>query len=188
MWLHDWSLRNRSLQNRSLHDRLGRFAALGVAAALLGGCFQPMYGGAAGGRLVAELQAIKVEPIPERLGHYLGNELIFALNGTGSSVAPKYRLVITARERVSSPVIDTVTARATAGVVLVDAEYRLYRLAGAEGDKPIIEDIAVAAASYDRTSQRYANLRAARDAEIRDAKVLAEQIRTRLAASLAKPS
>ena len=28
--------------------------------------------------------AIKVEPIAERIGHYLGNVLIFLLNGTGA--------------------------------------------------------------------------------------------------------
>jgi len=165
-----------------------RIAVVCAVAGFLGGCFQPMYGGVAGGQLVEELQAIKVEPIPERLGHYLANELIFNLNGTGSSPPPKYRLVITARERVNSPLVDTVTARATAGTVLVDAEYKLYRLPFTEGDKPIVEDVAVSAVSYDRTSQRYANLRAARAAEIQNAKVLADQIRTRLALSLAKPS
>lgn len=179
----------------SLHDRIRdrfstplRIAAVCAAAGFLGGCFQPMYGGLAGGQLVDELQAIKVEPIPDRLGHYLGNELIFNLNGTGSSPTPRYRLVITARERVNSPLVDTVTARATAGTVLVDAEYKLYRIPYTEGDKPIIEDVAVSAVSYDRTSQRFANLRAARYAEIQNAKVLADQIRTRLAISLAKPS
>ncbi|MDB5532335.1 MAG: hypothetical protein JWO28_650 [Hyphomicrobiales bacterium] len=179
----------------SLHDGFKdrfslplRIAAVCAAAGFLGGCFQPMYGGVGGGQLVSELQAIKVEPIPERLGHYLGNELIFNLNGTGSSPAPKYRLIVTARERVSSPLVDTVTARATSGTVLIDAEYKLYREPYTDGDKPIIEDVAVAAESYDRTSQRYANLRAARYAEIQNAKVLADQIRTRLAISLAKPS
>jgi LPS-assembly lipoprotein len=179
----------------SLHDRFKnrvslplRIAAVCAAAGFLGGCFQPMYGGVGGGQLVSELQAIKVEPIPDRLGHYLGNELIFNLNGTGSSPTPKYRLVVTARERVSSPLVDTVTARATAGTVLVDAEYKLYREPFTEGDKPIVEDVAVAAEGYDRSSQRFANLRAARYAEIQNAKVLADQIRTRLAISLAKPS
>jgi LPS-assembly lipoprotein len=46
--------------------------------------------------------------------------------------------------------------------------------------------VAFTFASYDRTSQRFANIRAARDAEIRDAKVLADQIKTRLAVALAR--
>lgn len=167
----------------------GRVAALAVAGTLalsLGGCFQPMYGGLAGQQLQDDLAAIKVEPVPDRLGHYLGNELIFALNGTGSSVPPRYRLVIAARERVSSPLVDTVTARATAATVLIDAEYKLFTTT--DDQKPVLEGVVVAAQSYDRTSQRFANQRAARDAEIRNAKVLADQIRTRLAAGLAHKS
>jgi LPS-assembly lipoprotein len=38
---------------------------------------------------------------------------------------------------------------------------------------------------YDRSTQRLSNVRAARDAEIRNAKTLADQIRTRIAAFLA---
>jgi LPS-assembly lipoprotein len=45
---------------------------------------------------------------------------------------------------------------------------------------------AFAVTSYERSSQRFANLRAARDAEIRSARALAEQIRVRLAADLAR--
>ncbi len=44
---------------------------------------------------------------------------------------------------------------------------------------------ATATASYDRSAQRFATVRAARDADIRLAKVLSEQIRTRLSAALA---
>ena len=55
-----------------------------VLSAPLMGCFQPMYGGPSGQALVEDFRAIKVEPIAERIGHYLGNELIFLLNGTGA--------------------------------------------------------------------------------------------------------
>ena len=44
------------------------------------------------------------------------------------------------------------------------------------------------AATYDRSAQRYANIRAARDAEIRDAKTVADQITTRIAAALSDPA
>ena len=62
----------------SLADFRSRFRGLTVAVLLcapLAGCFQPMYGGPAGQALVQDLRAIKVEPIPERIGHYLANEL-----------------------------------------------------------------------------------------------------------------
>ena len=100
-----------------------------AAALLLGGCFQPMYG-SLNGQLQGELQAIAVDPIPDRLGHYLGNELIFAFNGTGSTVTPKYRLLVTVAERVQTPLIDTFSSRATAATVFVDANYQLLPAAG----------------------------------------------------------
>jgi LPS-assembly lipoprotein len=158
------------------------FAAVSTGLSL-SGCIQPLYGPlSAGGDVAGELQAIAVEPIPNRLGHYLGNELIFGFNGTGSQVPPKYRLFVTVTENVQTPLLDTVSGYPSAANVVVNADYRLI-LAG--GGDPIAKGHATAVASYDRTNQRFANLRAARDAEIRDAKTLADQIRTRIAAAIA---
>jgi LPS-assembly lipoprotein len=170
----------------SWHER-GRSQLLkGLVLALplaLGGCLQPLYGPLAnGGSLEGELQAIAVNPIPERIGHYLENELAFAFNGTGSTVVPKYRLTVALRERVQTPVIDTVSARATAATVIVDADYILTPVAGGE---PVTKGTAFSVASYDRTTQRISNVQAARDAETRNAKVIADQIRTRVSAALA---
>jgi LPS-assembly lipoprotein len=149
----------------------------------LSGCIQPLYGPlSAGGDVAGELQAIAVEPIPNRLGHYLGNELIFGFNGTGSQVPPKYRLIVTVTENVQTPLLDTVSGYPSAANVVVNADYRLMPVGGTE---PITKGQATVVASYDRTSQRFSNLRAARDAEIRDAKTLADQIRTRVAAAIA---
>ena len=161
-------------------SRLSPPARLGLS-----GCVEPLYGPRIGGvSIVPEMQAIKVEPIPDRIGHYLENELIFALNGTGSSPTPKYRLVVNVHERLSTPIVNTVTGEAQAGDVNVDADYRLY------SDRWRQTNRSQAATSpnfvvYDRSSQRLSNVRAARDAEIRNAKVLADQIRTRIAAALA---
>ena len=142
-----------------------------------------MYGGPDGAALQNDLQAIAIDPIPERAGHYLANELHFLLNGTGSEVAPKYRLQIVLRERIQASLVDTVTQRATAGSIVIDADYKLLPYSGGA---PVTSGVAFTFASYDRTSQRFANIRAARDAEIRDAKVLADQIKTRLAVALAR--
>jgi LPS-assembly lipoprotein len=157
------------------------FAALaGLAVA---GCIQPLYGSLAGGGDVAsELQAIKIEPIPDRLGHYIENDLIFGLNGTGAPVEPKYVLKIYVRENVQSSLVDTVTGYPSSGTIVVSADYTLTPLRG--GD-PIAKGTATTFASYDRNSQRFANLRASRDAEIRDARLLADQIQTNIAAAFA---
>lgn len=155
-----------------------------VAALSLAGCIQPLYGPiGAGAPLAAELQAIAVDPIPDRLGHYVRNELIFALNGTGSDTPPRYRLAVALKERVQTPILDTVTSRATSATVLVDAEYKLTSIVD---EREITSGVAFGVASYDRFSNRLANVRAARDGEIRDAKVIADQIRTRVATVLAK--
>ena len=162
--------------------RRAGLASLAIGIMLqLSGCFQPLYG-SLGGHLGDELQAIAVDAIPDRVGHYLGNELIFAFNGTGSEVPPRYRLQVTLTEKVQTPLVDTFAGRASAATVVVEARYKLVPIAGGE---PLAEGIATSLASYDRTAQRFANLRAARDAEIRNAKTLADQIRTRVAAALA---
>lgn len=64
------------LRLRSWSDRLHSLRFLVLAAPLtLVGCFQPLYGTLGPGGLESELQAIKVDPIPNRIGHYLENEL-----------------------------------------------------------------------------------------------------------------
>lgn len=161
--------------------RAVRIAATVSLAATLAGCFQPMYAGVAGSQLRDKMAAIKVDPISDRVGHYLGNELMFALNGTGSDVPPVYRLNVSLSERVQTPLVDTYSGRATAGTVVIDANYKLTTIADG---KTVTQGVAFTAASYDRTSQRFADMRAARDAEIRDAKALADQIQVRVAAAL----
>lgn len=148
----------------------------------LGGCIQPLYSSLGSGGLERELQAIRIEPIPDRFGHYLEKELLFAFNGTGEQVPPKYRLVVTLKQKVTAPTIDTVTGRATSATVIGDADFKLYPVGQTQ---PAMEGVAFAVAGYDRFSQRVSNVRAARDAEVRDAKAMAEQIRTQVVARFA---
>jgi len=162
----------------------GACLAAVLLASSVSGCIRPLYAPlqAGAGNVAADLRAIAIAPIPDRLGHYLGNELVFAFNGTGSKVQPRYRLEVVLRQTVAAPLIDTVSGHASAGDLVVYAEYRLVPV---EGGEPITKGTAMAVASYDRTSLRFANLRAARDAEIRNARTLAEQIQTRVAAAFA---
>ena len=166
--------------------RCSRVAAP-LLALLLGGCFHPLYGTAIPGAdtVGTELRAIAVDPIPDRVGHYLGNELAFQLNGTGDAVPPKYHLLVTIRQSVQTALVDTLEARATSGTLVSYADYRLVPAAG--GD-PVTTGTVVSTASYDRSQERYANIRAARDAEIRNAHTLADLIKTRIAAALVPKS
>ncbi len=157
-----------------------------LASALpLAGCIEPLYGvngGLDNSPLASELQAIEVDEIPGRIGHYVRNELIYGFNGTGSTVQPRYRLSVTLRERVQTPILDTVTGRATSATVIADADYRLVTW---PQNVEVTRGTAFNIVSYDRFSNRFANVRAARDAEIRDAKVIADSIRTRVATEMA---
>ncbi len=83
---------------------------------------------------------------------------------------------------MQTPILDTVTGRATSATVIVDADYKLVTVP--EGVE-VTKGIASGVASYDRFSNRLSNVRAARDAEIRDAKVIADSIRTRVSMALA---
>ncbi|HEX4765826.1 MAG TPA: hypothetical protein VH414_06060 [Lichenihabitans sp.] len=160
-----------------------RASLLGLMLLGLGGCLQPMYS-SLGGNLGAELRAIKVEPVPDRLGHYLHDQLITNLNGTGESVAPKYRLVLTTHEYVQTALVDTTTQRPVSGTVITNVDWKLLPV---DSERPIAAGTVTSSASYDRSEQRYANIAASHDAEIRDARTLADQLTTRVAAALARP-
>lgn len=153
----------------------------------LSGCLRPLYGPTATGQNLQDaLAAIDVLPIrgavaQQRLGHYLRSELVFDLDGAGREEQKRYKLEISVVERLNTPIVDTATGRADSATLIAEADYRLTSL---DGSRLIASGKALGDATYDRNSQRFATLRAARDAEIRLAKLLAEQIKTRLAVAL----
>ena len=165
----------------SLSKCLGVLVTLALSGALAG-CFQPLYSEAAHPGLVEDLRAIEVEPIKDRIGHYLGDNLITDLNGTGQTPTPKYKLTVTVSTASSTPTVSALTNVATSATMTADARYTLNK---AEGGAQVLTGVASANATYDRSQQRYNDLRAARDAEIRLARSLSDEISLRLAAQLA---
>ena len=161
--------------------RGGRIFGAFLLALSVSGCFQPLYGEAAHPGLTADLQAIAIEPIPDRIGHYLGDDLSANLNGTGSNPTPKYRLKIIISQSSVTPTISSQLEVANAATVTAIATFTLTRAGVGE---TLFTSQANSAAVYDRTADRFANLRAQRDAEIRLAKSLADEIELRLAAFL----
>jgi LPS-assembly lipoprotein len=181
-----------------------RFAGVLALALSAGGCFQPLYSEAAHPGLVADMRAIEVAEMnpasnkgaakgdalginPEldrqdRIGHYLRNDLIFNLNGTGTAETPKYKLSVTTKENTTTPTIESQIGAASAATLTVTAK---YELSPASGGKAIISSEATSSAVYDLSLNRFSNLRAARDAEIRLAKSLADEMELRIAAALA---
>jgi LPS-assembly lipoprotein len=159
----------------------GALIALALAGALAG-CFQPMYGEASHPGLAEDLRAIEVAPIKDRIGHYLADNLTTDLNGTGQTPTPKYRLTVTVSTGTSTPTVSSLTNVATSATVSGDATYTLNRI---DGGTLVISGTASAFAAYDRSQQRYNDLRAQRDAEIRLARSLSSEISLRLASALA---
>ena len=169
---------------RGTDRRLRRFALLALALPL-GGCFEPLYGEAFHPGLAADMRAIAVAPIKDRIGHYLGDDLISNLNGSGETPAAKYRLTVTVEQSSQTPTVESQINAATSATVIGKATFTLIKI---DGGAVIYKGDATAAAVYDRTLDSFANLRASRDAEIRIARSLADEIGLRVAAALGAKS
>lgn len=162
--------------------RLFGVVALGLA---LAGCIRPLYGPQTASTqnqsLRATLAAIDVPMVPDRLGHTLRNELVFLLDGREETEVKRYRLLISTNENVSVTIVSSFQ-RADAASVNGVAKYRLISIAD---NREIAAGEVTGFATYERSPQRFANLRAARDAQQRVARFLAEQIHLQLATKLA---
>jgi LPS-assembly lipoprotein len=172
--------------HETLFRRMGLLAPALVLPLLTGGCnIHPLYAAATPGDVSVQekLAGIVIDQVPDRFGHYLVQELGFELDGSGTdSAKARYRLSIKTTETVGSSIVNTITGTATSAYIYGTANYTLKRIGT---DDVIFTGTATANASYSRNEQRFASVRAARDAEIRVAQQLADQIRNRLAAKLA---
>lgn len=172
------------MSSRSLPSNLLRLIAAGLLAATVGGCvFQPMYAQTplfgSGPSLRDALRDVEVASIQGRIGNELRNDLIYELTGgEGNQVQAPFRLTLVANVSSFSPVIDTESGRPVSEMVSFDVTYKLHDVVR---DRTVLTEQALARVSIDRSQQRFANVRAVRDAENRAAKVVAEQIRSRLA-------
>ena len=169
-------------------------ARLALAASLtlsVSACFRPLYGPTASGESLQTVLAsidvpeLKWPDTQARIGHYLRSELVYALNGSGSNVPKRYKLDLALTQTLTTPIVDTETGRAQSATI---GGTLTYALTSPDGSTVYEKGTAVSSASYDRSEQRFASIRAARDAEIRLARVLAEQVRTRLSMALATRS
>ena len=81
-----------------------------------------------------------------------------------------------------TPTVNSQLNVATSATVTGEAKYTLNKV---DGGAEVLKGNASAAAAYDRTQQRYNDMRAQRDAEIRIARALSSEISLRLASALA---
>ena len=155
-------------------------ALMGLALALAGCGFQPLYGTTASGSSVPEVMAsVEVLPIPGRVGQRVRNELIFENTGGGPAAPSKYKLDISIKESVTAELVK-ISGEATGQVYQVDATFTLK---GPDG-KVVLQGSALSRAAYDRYEQIFSNVRAQYDAQNRVARTIAESIKVRVAAYL----
>lgn len=169
-------------------DMFRRGVLLFAAAGFLAACqvrpvYAPVGSAVVGGSpaMVTELASIAIKGQTERVAQALINELIFQLRGGGALVEPKYRLDLILTTRVSDLAIRAREDIPVAKLVSLTATYTLTEVATR---RVVTSDNVYATSSFDVSSQRYANVRAQRDAEDRAARAAAADIRLRLASAL----
>jgi len=171
--------------------RLARLALVLAAASLTAGCFQPLYathpavGGTEGVR--DKLAAIDIPPIKapngsplERVAVGVRNALQYDLNGAAGGYAPTHRLIVKVNASQFTVTIDPNSGRPSGQVASVGATYQLVEIATG---KVVVTDSTFVHVDYDipGVEQRFAAMRAKRDAEDHAIQIVADRIRNRLA-------
>jgi LPS-assembly lipoprotein len=157
---------------------------------LTGGCFQPLYGeqSLTGGPVLRDqLSAVDVLQIEapkgsdeERLAVMVRDALLYDFTGGGVSASPTHRLKISIYSTRASIIVDVNTSRPDIENYGLNATYSLTEIAT---KKVVVTGQTFARVSYDipGQEQRFARIRGLRDAENRATKVVADNIRNRLA-------
>jgi LPS-assembly lipoprotein len=145
--------------------------------------FHPLYGTTGMNAGVGQtLSNVYVEPIPERVGYELRNQLLDIFNATGESNNASYRLKLSVNEMEEAVVLQTNTAITRYNYTL-SAHYELIPHDGTtavkKGDVTALTAYNVAAAPF-----LYSTVAAERDAKNRAANDIAERIRTQIAVYL----
>ena len=183
-------LRVRSLCSRPGMTRWTRLLAVLVLGGLTAGCFQPLYGTQAsvgGAGIVDKLSSVEVAPIDvpngtrlSRVGVEVRNSLIYGLTGGGAAAAANYKLDVRLSAGQTQVIVDINSARPDIQNYGIDATFTLKDITTG---KTVVTGQTFSRVSYDipGQQQRFAGDRGLRDAENRAAKVIADNIRSRLA-------
>ncbi|MGB9367693.1 MAG: hypothetical protein WCE79_16945 [Xanthobacteraceae bacterium] len=167
-----------------------RIAAVVAVGALNAACFQPLYASRSfnGEKpIAAALAQVQVERVdapngtPDaRIAVELQEALKFEINGTEGLISPTHALKVRMNIGRNSIITDITTGRVLSEITGIDAAFTLTELATG---KVVMRGSTASRVSseYPGQQQRFARVRARLDAENRAAKVLAENVRTRVA-------
>ncbi len=159
-----------------------KLIALGMAAVLLGACgFRPIYatGSDADRAVAADLAQIRIDPIADRVGQQLRNNLVDSFGSSIGSPPARYTLKVTLQESLQRLAVQRDQV-ATRGNYNLQATYTLSDAGGVlhRASHRVIS-------SYNILSSDFANLSAEQDARTRAAREVGEAIRTSLSAYFA---
>jgi LPS-assembly lipoprotein len=154
-------------------------AAIVSAALVLAACgFRPLYATGPDGTGPGDaLASIYVEPIPERVGYELRNQLLDRFGAAGRADGAAYRLKIALREN-SEGVAIRPNASITRYNYTLQAHYDLFP---SGSTTPLTSGDVSALAAYNVASSPYATVVAEQDAGDRAAGDIAERVRVELA-------
>lgn len=176
------SLPEKPDENRAVSRR--RMLAMSGAALLVApfvSACQPLYGNTqSGARLKDVMAGLQITEVPGRVGQRVRNELIFTSTGGGRPADYLYRLDIAVRESITNTLVE-LTGDVQGQQFNLDAEFKLVRLADSQ---VVLQGKSTGRAAFDRFDPIFTNTRARLDAENRAARVVADGIRTRIAAFL----
>lgn len=164
-----------------------RSAAIVAAALAIAGCqVRPLYlDQATGGPLspVADLRSIVIDPPRNRTEQVLRNELLFLFRGDGGEAdTPAYGLRTLVAANTDPVAVEREEDLPAAILVTLNSTFILTDL---RSDETLLTGSSIATASYDFSSQRFANVRAEQEALDRAARQMAENIASRIAAYFA---
>jgi LPS-assembly lipoprotein len=177
--------------DRTALPRLIRLAVALAIAGTAGACFQPLYGErtlvSGSPPLRDAMAAVEVAQIEAPLGTPLAriavetrNALLFDLTGGSGPPPQTHKLVVRLQPTTAILIVDPTSQRNEYENFGLNASYTLVEI---PTGKPVVNGFATTRVTYTvpGLQQRFTKLRAARDAESRAAKLIADQIKTRLA-------
>lgn len=158
---------------------------VGLATGLAACGFQPLYGSRdrGGPGAVEALAQVAVDPIRDRLGQVLRNNLVDRLSTTGEPERPRYRLTVALAVGKEGLAI-TKDESITRFNLRINASFVL-REVGSNAE--VTRGTSRTIAAYNVVESQFATLSAEKDAEIRAARELSDDIRTRLAVFFTRP-
>jgi LPS-assembly lipoprotein len=168
-------LARRALFGSALGWAIGLVPSLGLS--VLASCgWEPLYANREAGPADEELRAIRVAPIPERIGEQLAQGLRQSLNPSGEPTPQRYLLKTTLTVQRQDLGVQT-QGLGTRGRLDV---YASFSLSVIKSGTPLLTASSHVAESFDILANEYANVVAENDARSRTAEEIRRDIMTRL--------